>query len=68
MYFQNYELQIRYIESPAREDLLKGNMVNEPKHCWNVNSSIFTSFMIAVKVMELKKFSFNDMQNLKTVL
>ena len=48
MYFRNYRLRKTWLDtclkSPVSEDLLKGNMVNGPKHCCNLNDSVVTIF------------------------
>ena len=33
------------LKSPASEDPSTSNMVNEPKHCWNLNDSTFIIFI-----------------------
>ena len=33
------------LKSPLSEDPLTSNMVNGPKHCWNLNESTFTIFI-----------------------
>ena len=49
MYFQNYGLQKTWLDnclkSLVSEDSLTGIMVNEPKHCSNLNDSTFTMFI-----------------------
>ena len=46
MYFRNYRLQNTWLDkclkSPAWEDASTGNMVNVPKHLFNLNDSSFT--------------------------
>ena len=48
MYFRNYTLRKKWLDiclnSPVSEDPLKGNMVNGPKHCCNLNDSTLTIF------------------------
>ena len=49
MYFWIYGLQKtrldKCLKSPVSEDRLPSDMVNRPKHCWNVNDSTFTVFI-----------------------
>ena len=33
------------LKNPVSDDPLKCNMVNGPKHCWNLNGSTFTRFI-----------------------
>ena len=48
MYFGNYGLRKTWLDiclkSPVSKDPLKGNMVNEPKHCCDLNDSTVTIF------------------------
>ena len=49
MYFPNYGLWDAWLDkcvkSPVTEDLLTGNVVNSPKHCFNLHNSTFTIFI-----------------------
>ena len=49
MAFQNFGLSRAWLDncrkSPASEDPSTSNMVNEPKHCWNLNDSTFIIFI-----------------------
>ena len=49
MHFRNYGLRKMWLDkclkSPVSEDPLTGNLVNEPKHCFNLNHSTFTTFI-----------------------
>ena len=49
------------------EDPFTGNMVNGPKHWFNINVSSFTKFIDQFKVIELEKVTLRDMQSLNTV-
>ena len=46
MYFRIYRLEKACLDnclkSPVSEDPSRSNMVNGPKHCWNLNASTFT--------------------------
>ena len=48
MYFGNYGLRERWLDtclkSPVSKDPLAGNMVNETKHCCDLNDSTVTIF------------------------
>ena len=48
MYFRNYGLRKTWLEkclrSPVSEDPSTGNMVNELKHCFNLNISTLSIF------------------------
>ena len=48
MYFWTYGLRKMWLDkclkSTFSEDPSKSNMVNEPKHCWNLNDSTFTIY------------------------
>ena len=48
MLFQNYGLQKTWLgkclESPVLGDPSIGNIVNEPKDCWNMKARTFTIF------------------------
>ena len=48
------------IESPVPEDPPTSNVVNGPKHCWNLHDISF-NLLITVKKIELEKVSFSDM-------
>ena len=49
MYFWTYGLRKTWLgkrlKSPLSEDPSTSNMVNGPKHCWNLNDSTFTIFI-----------------------
>ena len=49
MYFRIYRIWKKCLgkslKGPASEDPLTSNMVNGPKHCWNLNNSTFTVFI-----------------------
>ena len=64
MYFRNYELRKTWLdkclESPISEDPPTSNMVNGPKHCWNLHDSVFIKFIITVKKIELEKVAVSD--------
>ena len=49
MYFRRYRLRKKWLDkwliSPVLEGPLTGNVVNEPKHCLNLNCSTFTKFI-----------------------
>ena len=49
MHFQNSGLRKTWLDnclrSPVSEDPSTSNMVNGPKHCWNVSNSAFTKFI-----------------------
>ena len=55
------------LKSPISEDSLTTNIVNEPKHCWNLNDRKFPYLLITAQVIELEKVSVSDMLNLKPV-
>ena len=48
-YFWTYGLQKTWLDkglkSPVSEDALTSDMVNGPKHCWNLEESTFTIFI-----------------------
>ena len=71
MYFRKYRLRKtrldKCLESPVLEDHSTNNMVNEPKHGFNLNGSTFTVLLITGKVIELEKVTLSDMQSLETV-
>ena len=66
MYFRYYGLRKpwldKYLKSPVSEDPSKSNMVNEPKHCSNLNHSTLAYLLIKVKATESEKLSLNNMQ------
>ena len=70
MYFRNYELLKtridKCLESAVWEDHSTNNMINEPKHWFNLKNSTFTILLITGKVIELEKVTLSDMQSLKT--
>ena len=49
MYFCTYGLRKRWLDKCLKtivsEDRSTSNMVNGPKHCWNLNGSTFTIFI-----------------------
>ena len=49
MYFRNYGPTKTFLDQslkiPVSRDPSKSNMVNAPKHCWNLNDSSFTIFI-----------------------
>ena len=49
MYFRNYGVRKSWLDyclkSPISEDALTRNLVNGPKHCRNLNYSVFTIFI-----------------------
>ena len=49
MHFRTYGLEKtgldKCLKSPVSEDPLRSNVVNEQKHCWTLNESIFTIFI-----------------------
>ena len=49
MHFRNYGLRMTWLDkclkSRVSEDLYTGNMVNGPKHSFNLNESTFTIFI-----------------------
>ena len=71
MYFRTYGLSKTWLDkclkSPVSEDPLTGNMLNGWKHCFNLNDSALTIFLITVIVIELENVSLRDMQNFKTI-
>ena len=64
MYFLNYGLRKtsldKCLKNPVWEDPSTGNMVNRPKHCWNMNNTTFTMFIDQCKAIELGKASLSD--------
>ena len=71
MYFRNYEFRKRCLDkrlkSPVSEDSSTRNIVNGPKHCWNLNDRKLPYLLITAQVIELEKVSFSDVLNLKPV-
>ena len=49
MYFRNYELRKIWsdncLKRPVSQSPSTSNMLNGPKHCWNLNDSAFTIFI-----------------------
>ena len=49
MYLRNYGFQNTWLDkclwSPVSKNTLTGNVVNKPKHCFNLNESTFTIFI-----------------------
>ena len=49
MYFRNHGLQRTWLDkclkSPISENQSRGNTVNGPRRCLNLNGSIFTKFI-----------------------
>ena len=49
----NYQLRktwlLKWLKSPVSEDPSTGNMLNGPKHCWNLNNSTFIICLWYVK-------------------
>ena len=47
--FRNYGLYKiwldQFLKGPISRDPSESNMVNAPKHCWNLNGSTFTTFI-----------------------
>ena len=70
MYFRNYGPRKTWsdksLKSSVWDDPSTGNMVNGPKHWFNLNGSFFTIFVDAVKVNDLEKATLSDMQSIKT--
>ena len=62
MYFRNYRLRNRWLDkflkSPIRKNNLTGNLVNGPKHSFDLNT---------LKVMAFESDVLSDTENLKTV-
>ena len=71
MYLRKYGLRKKWLDKclkrPVSEDPSKGNTENGTKHCWNLNGAPLPYLLITVKVIELEKVSFSDIQNLKTL-
>ena len=48
-FFLTYRLQKTWLDkrlkSPVSEDPATSNMINEPKHCWNLKDSAFPIFI-----------------------
>ena len=70
MYFGTYEPQkmwlVKCLKSPVWDDPSTGNMVNGPKHWFNLNSISFTIFTDTFEGNSVLKVTLNDMQSLKT--
>ena len=49
IYFGNYRLRNtcsdKYLKGPISQDPSTTNMLNDPKHCWNLNDSTFIMFI-----------------------
>ena len=49
MYFINHGLRMtwldKYVKDSVSDDQLIGNVVNWPKHCFNLNASTFIKFI-----------------------
>ena len=49
MYFRNYGPRKTWLgkclKSPVLEEPLTSNVINGPKHCFNLNDSTFTKFI-----------------------
>ena len=59
---------VRFISKKSRfRGPLDSNMVNGPKHSWNLNGKSLPHLVIIFKVIELEKVSFSDMKNPNTV-
>ena len=71
MYFRNWGLRKtslnECLKSPVSDDPSTSSMVNETKHCWNLNDTTFSNLLINVKAVELEKISLSDMQSFKSV-
>ena len=69
--FRNYGLRKTWLhnclKSPVSEDPLTSNMVNRPKHSWNLIVTTFTIFVDNCEGNWVGKVSLSDIQNLKTV-
>ena len=65
MYFQNYRLWKKWLDQflkrPASEDPSTSNMVNGPKHCWNLTAATLSYLLIPSKKIKLEKDSLSDM-------
>ena len=48
------------------EDSSKSNMVDGPKHCWNLNHTTFSIFIDHCEGNPVEKVSLSNMQNLLT--
>ena len=53
-----------YLKSPVSEDPSTSNMVNMPKHSWNLHHTPFMKFTDHCQVDWVGKISLIDMQNL----
>ena len=54
------------LKSPVSEDPCRSNMVNVPKHYWDLNDNIFTKFIEHCEGNSVKKVSLSEIQNLRT--
>ena len=73
MYFPNYGLRKTWLDnclkSPVPYDLFTRTIVNRPKHCFNLNDSTFAIYLlITMNTIESEKDSFNDMENINSLL
>ena len=59
MYFRNYGHRKTWLgkclKSPVLEEPLTSNVVNGPKHCFNLNDSTFTMFIDECETNSLGK-------------
>ena len=71
MYFRKYRLRKTWLDKCLKscfsEDPSRDNMANGWKYCCNLNESIFTIFINHRGVNYVRKVSFIDTQNSKTV-
>ena len=71
MYLRNYGLPSTLLDqclkSPVSEDPTKSNMINAPKHCFNLKDTSLPYLLITGKSIVFQKVSVSDIQNLKTV-
>ena len=58
---------LKCLKIPMSERLWRVNMLNGPKHCWNLHGSIFLRFLITLKKNQLEKIFLSSMWNLDTV-
>ena len=69
MYLRNYGLRKRWLDKclkiPLSEDHLTSNVVNGSKHCSMSTTAPLPYSLITVKLLELEKLTFSDMQSLK---
>ena len=49
MYFQNYRPLLKCLKGPVSENPSTVNMLKGPKHCWNVQISIFILFFWSIR-------------------